>query len=382
MPIVVLYLWRIRPRRHAVPAGFLWDRVFLTDGPRAAWWPWRRPVSLLIELAILALLVFALAEPLVRVPRRFVLIVDNSASMNATDVAPTRLHRAKQLARQRIAALSRHDQMAILSAGGRPAVRCGMTSTQAILDRAVQAVPATRGETRVAEAVALGRRLLAGVPGGKVLVLSDGCFDGSVELAAADHVELVPVGTPAGNVAVTTLAARRSLHDPSHCEVLVEITSFSDEPAAHRLGIEMDGELIDDVPVHLPAAGRWQRVFELTGAAGGQVSARLDGTDALAADNRASTRLLPAGSPVPVVGALPGPDGSGATGGDSRAERPSAVAWPGGAESDLRVPTPLTAGARKTAAQAAGPPVGLHLVAAAWLLVVLQWCLYQRRWVL
>jgi len=381
VPIVVLHLVRVRPRRRSVPAGFLWDRVFSTDRPRAAWWPWRGPVSLFVELAILALVVLALAEPLLRRPQRLVLIIDNSASMNATDAAPTRLDRAKEFARQRVAELGSRDQMAILSAGGPPAVLCGLTDRQDLLEKAVEAVSPTRAATRVQEAVTLGRGLLADSPDGKVLLLTDGCFDGLQELAAADDVEFIPVGAPAGNVAVTELAARRSLRDLSACQILVRAANFSDEPVACRVEIEMEGEPIVDVPAHLPAAGRWQRMFEITTAAGGRIFARLDTPDVLPEDNCASTLLLRAASPGPIGSLQPWLVASGGGIGDSWAAARPVSAWPGAAESDLRVPASFTSRAKGAAAEGDQPPVWPFPAAAAALLVVLQWCLYQRRWV-
>ncbi|MFH1924089.1 MAG: BatA domain-containing protein [Planctomycetota bacterium] len=63
VPIVVLYAWRARPRRHSVPTGFLWEQVFSRARGRSTWWPLRHLVSLGVQLAVLALLIAALAEP-------------------------------------------------------------------------------------------------------------------------------------------------------------------------------------------------------------------------------------------------------------------------------------------------------------------------------
>ena len=194
LPILALYAWRVRPRRHSVATGFLWEQVFSRTGHRAVWWSFRHPVSLCVQLAILALLVAALVEPHFGPQRRLVVVIDNSASMNATDVEPTRLDKAKESARQHVAALGYRDSVAIITAGDTLRVHCRLTSRLDTFEQALRAVEATNGPTRVVDAVALARRLLDGGPGGRILVFSDGCFDRAAELAQQEDVQLITVG--------------------------------------------------------------------------------------------------------------------------------------------------------------------------------------------
>ena len=64
-----------------------WQQIFEQKQPRSIWQHLRHLLSLMVQLALLALLIFALAEPFFRWDaqgaRRIVLIVNNSASMNA-----------------------------------------------------------------------------------------------------------------------------------------------------------------------------------------------------------------------------------------------------------------------------------------------------------
>src|SRR5262249_50941544 len=160
-------------------------------------------LSLLLQFLMLLLLVAALAEPFfsweVLEARRVVLVIDNSASMNATDVGPSRLARAKQEARRVAEGIRFRDEMAVVTAGTEPRVACGLTGHRSSLLAAVDAAPPTDGPTQVEEAVALARRLLADGPNGKVVVVSDGCFPKSEELAAADDVQFIAVGAHTGN---------------------------------------------------------------------------------------------------------------------------------------------------------------------------------------
>src|SRR5262249_12734012 len=160
--------------------------------PRSIWQHLRHLLSLLLQILFLALLVLALTEPFfhweVLEARRVVLVIDNSASMNATDVAPSRLARAKQEGQRILDGLRFRDEVALGAAGTQPQVLCGLTGHHRTLQSALEAVPPTDGPTRVAEAVALARRLLADQHNGKVIVLSDGCFPDADRLAESPDV--------------------------------------------------------------------------------------------------------------------------------------------------------------------------------------------------
>src|SRR6478672_2135166 len=99
VPIVALYSLKVRLRRAPVSTLMFWRQIFEEKKPRSLWQRLRHWVSLLLQLAFLALLVLALADPIFRWQqaraRRLVLVVDNSASMNARDGASTRFALAR-----------------------------------------------------------------------------------------------------------------------------------------------------------------------------------------------------------------------------------------------------------------------------------------------
>src|ERR1700760_2139647 len=109
VPIVIFYILKIRLKRVPVSTVLFWRQIFDEKKPRSLWQRLRHFVSLLVQLALLALLVAALTEPFLaseaKNARRVILVVDNSASMNATDVEPSRLAKAKEESHQLIKGL-------------------------------------------------------------------------------------------------------------------------------------------------------------------------------------------------------------------------------------------------------------------------------------
>jgi hypothetical protein len=334
VPIVIFYILKIRLRRLPVSTVMFWTQVLEEQNPRSIWQRLRHLVSLLLQLAMLALLAFAVADPYffweARSARRIVIVVDNSASMNATDVKPTRLSEAKRQAEQWIAGMRHRDEFALVAAGTQPQVIVGFTSRQKTVSSAVQSLATTDGPSQVADAVALARRLLGERQDGKqqeVVVFSDGRFSGVEELSSVPisplsggreppgqtdatatspsattqvPVKLQIIGTRAANVGITQFQVRRSLVDPLGYEILAEVTNASDQPVECRFEVDLSNEPIDVVPLKLDAGGKWSQVFEKTSASGGRVLATLKHDDALAADNTASA-VLPRREIQPVL---------------------------------------------------------------------------------
>src|SRR5712675_2279836 len=103
LPVVVFYVLKIRLKRVPVSTVIFWRQIFDEKKPRTLWQRLRHLVSLLCQVVLLALLIAALTEPFfaweANTARRVILVLDNSASMNAADAGVTRLARAKDEAK-------------------------------------------------------------------------------------------------------------------------------------------------------------------------------------------------------------------------------------------------------------------------------------------
>ena len=347
VPVVVFYILKIRLRRVPVSTILFWRQIYDENQPRSIWQRMRHWLSLLAQIVLLLLLVGALTDPFfhweTRQLRRIVLIVDNSASMNATDVSPSRLAAAKADALRVIGGMRFRDELAVVTAGGPPRVACGFSSHGRTLSQAVDEVISTDNPTRVAEAVELAHRLLgerADEHHREIVVLTDvpnptgpapvarwpspnptadstisGANDRKSEndsvvqnpmnhrgKPGGEEVNVITrrFGTNTGNVGITRFQVRRSLIDPLGYEILAEVTNASDEPVECRLEIDLNSDVVDVVPLKLTPGQRWSQSFEKTSADGGHLIAKLDRADSLAADNQAWA-VLPKREPIPVT---------------------------------------------------------------------------------
>ncbi len=120
--IVALYLIRRERKRLVVPSLALWARV---AGPRHRYRlasRLRRILSLLLQLILLTIIIFAVANPVRQgaAPRNrtFLILIDTSPSMTTMEGGRTRLEAAKKRAAELIDRMGPLDKAAIFEAAG------------------------------------------------------------------------------------------------------------------------------------------------------------------------------------------------------------------------------------------------------------------------
>ena len=291
--ITALYLLRMRRRQLVVPFAALWRQVTRESDTRRLWRKLRRMLSWLLQLCLLALLCLALGDPRpsawLRDPVTLAIVIDRSASMGGpagdgttgtadpADPGLTRLDLAVRRARAELSALGPVDRALVITAGPEVAVPGPLGRDSDPLLRSLEGLRPAAGEADLGRAIALARSALAGQPGGRILVLSDGALDpaGAAALAACTapvtedmspgagskavpedrpasagpegqpdrppRCQLARVGGPVDNVAITAFAARRYPEDREHVEVLAEVQNLGDAAAEVVLEVRADG---------------------------------------------------------------------------------------------------------------------------------------------
>ena len=146
----VLYILKLRRRRVFVPFAPLWQRVLLDDDANQLFSQLKRWLSLALQLLLLALLVLALGDPRwgsKNHGRHILVLVDTSASMKSTDVAPSRLGAAKIQLLKLVQGLGAADRMLIAKMDAGVTPLSSMTADLGDLTEAVNRLEAS--DTRV-----------------------------------------------------------------------------------------------------------------------------------------------------------------------------------------------------------------------------------------
>ncbi|MBV9122448.1 MAG: VWA domain-containing protein, partial [Planctomycetes bacterium] len=163
LAILLLYFLKLKRKPLSVPSTFLW-RKSIEDLHVNTLFQWlRENVLLLLQvLTALALIYGVLALHLhgrYGEGAHYILLIDNSASMAATEVVPNRLEQAKQEALKEIDAHTDHDFGMVITFNSSAETKQSYTSNRVLLRRAVADIRPTQRLTRIQEALALADSL-------------------------------------------------------------------------------------------------------------------------------------------------------------------------------------------------------------------------------
>ncbi len=253
VPIVLLYLLRLQRREQNVSSTLLWRQVTMDREANTLWQRLRRNLLLILQLATLAFFIFALVRPYVNLPTavsgRTIVLLDASASMQATDVSPSRFEVARAQVRDAINSLGANDQMTLIVVDGAPRALSALTGDKSqlltALDSARPSLDAANWSAAIALAVATG----AGNEDTTTLVISDGANADDLGLLTG-RARFIPVGNSGDNVALSTLTLRRTLRGLS---AFVRVTNTGPKDDRVLVSLRADGSLIDARTLDVPA---------------------------------------------------------------------------------------------------------------------------------
>jgi hypothetical protein len=286
--ILVLYFLKLKRKPLSVPSTFLW-RKSIEDLHVNSLLQWlRQNVLLLLQLLALLALVYGVMafrfHGRIGEGNHYILMIDNSASMSVTDVAPNRLEWAKQEALKEIDARTDQDVGMVIVFNSSAEIRQSYTTNRGLLRDAVKRIEPTERVTRIEEALSLADSLanpirstedVASQPddveAGKertyvapkgtptdVHLFSDGRFPDLSETSLANlnsrlagnesplgnlnlHFHLA--GTPGpenvDNVALVTLNGMRDDRDATKLQVFARVLNFRSRAVAAKVRLEL-----------------------------------------------------------------------------------------------------------------------------------------------
>jgi Ca-activated chloride channel family protein len=308
--IVALYFLKLRREERTVSSVYLWQEMVRDIAANAPWQRLRPSWLLLLQLLFLAALIVALARPFVWTMAaqgdHLIFVIDSSASMAATDVAPTRLGAAAQQARRLAGELGADVPVTLISAGQETRVLLSDSRDRQRLGQALEGLRPGLGGADMTTALELAAAIGTGEPEAQIVVLSDGGVALPDRLDSAAKMRYVPIGTSRENQAISAFSL-----DPGHTG-FVRVTNYGRQPVARRLLIygysdgalgNQDGQLLTVRDVALgggESAGFTLPDLPLEVVA---LQARLEGEDDLALDDRAwAVAPLVSGAQIQVVG--------------------------------------------------------------------------------
>ena len=247
LPVVVaMYLLKLRRDEAPVPSTLLWQRLVADVEANAPWKRLRRSLLLLLQLLLVLILALLAARPFVERPAGLagdiVLVIDTSASMQATDVTPNRLEAAKAAAVDALRDLPAGGKVSVIAAGRTAKVVANGTSDMGRVKQAIAGIQATSAVGDLGDALRLASALAARSGDAEILVATDAALatvpTGSLEAP----VRVLQVGRDATNQAIVALAVRTAPNGLTH-SAFVSVANLGLEMATRRIELYADGQL-------------------------------------------------------------------------------------------------------------------------------------------
>ena len=306
IPVVVLfYLLKRKRVVKLVSSTLLWQKFLAETQASAPFQKLRKNWLLILQIILLILAVLALSRPYfatkIKPAQLRVVILDASASMQATDESPSWFEKARAEALKWVDSLAGSDQMVILQAGGNTEVKQSATSEKAALRRALQACSCSDGPTRLVPALRMAESLVRDQKDAEIHLFSDGAVP---ELSEFENKGLPlifhKVGKGSNNLGITALDVRANPENAKQRALYVSVANFSSNSVQTELELSLDDHLLETRAVSLGAGETVPQVFLASQSQDGVFTVHLNANDDLAADNQASiVSLLP--KPVKVL---------------------------------------------------------------------------------
>ena len=326
--LVALYFLKLRRRQLPVASTLLWKKAIQDMQVNAPFQRLRKNLLLLLQLLILAALLIAMARPtthsLTAPGQRVVIVLDHSASMNATDgnnAGHTRLDEAKRTALELIDSLGDQTDDAaagamVVSFAQQARVVQPFTSDFTLLRDAVRRIEPTDQRSALGSALRLIEPFAleaeaAGSDGSAlaVYVLSDGRIHhdqaAPLSLKGAD-LRFVTLGQPRsdadptlGNVGLISFSARRDFERPQIVQVFARLANDGTAPVDANVTLRLDGNVQRVQAARIPprddeGPGTTSLQFDFVQSQAAMVELSHDHADLLAADDAARLMLAPA----------------------------------------------------------------------------------------
>lgn len=302
IPIIVLYLLKVKREDLTVSSNFLWKRVLEDKQANAPWQKLQKNWLLLLQLLLLLLLVAVLSRPFFQAEAQasgnIIVLLDASATMQATDVEPTRFAKAKDEIRGIIDGMGGGDQMTLVLMRAYPEVLATNSTSKSELKAALDRAKVTSEPAKPKPSLVLASAAADRTPGTTVVVVSSGAFAREEGLPALKaKVKYIKIGKSDANQAISAVRLREAGGGP---QLFVGLNNYAAQAAKVNLVVTVDGKQFDTREVEIGPEDKAAITLTDLPLTTRLVSAKIKpsggGQDYLGADNEAWT-VRNAGNP-------------------------------------------------------------------------------------
>jgi Ca-activated chloride channel homolog len=256
IPIIfLLYFMRPKRQERVVSSTLLWQQASQDLQASRPWQRLRITALLLLQILAAIVIILVLARPATFISSPIggntIIILQASASMQATDVPPSRFEAARSNITNLIDGLGPSDQLSLITMAKTPQVLIAFSSDKSQLTSALQRAKVTNQDADLEQALSLATSLAAGHTDAQVLVIGDGhVLPTDQTLVVPFSVRYLEIGTDAPNAALLALASNTIQNNKF---ALAQIANYSHQQRSIPVELYADGKLVGVQTAILPA---------------------------------------------------------------------------------------------------------------------------------
>lgn len=292
--ILMLYFLKLRRTLLEVPSTYLWTRTIEDLHVNSIWQRLRNSLLLILQLLLALLLIVSCLRPGCDGEElagdRFIFLIDNSASMSATDIgedqSKSRLQEAKKQIENLIRRMKKGDAGMLISFSDRADVQQSYTTNQSLLLRKLREIKQTQRASDMKEALVAASGLanpgrtsdkesaidiqVADAKAAKLYIFSDGGVPEVPSFSLGEYLtpEFHPIGSidPPNNVGITAFSINDEMETENQIQAFARLQNSSDESRFVDVDLYIDGVLHDALGgVEVPKNDSKSLSYNLTG---------------------------------------------------------------------------------------------------------------------
>ena len=267
IPLILLYLLKRRRRELIVPSTLLWKQALEDMRAETPFQKLRSSLLLMLQLLILVLITSILSGPQLVSPaslsRRWILVMDCSASMKSTDVSPSRFEYAKDKLIQRLNEIRGSDTVLVLAFSSETSIVQQFTNN---IDQAREKLESLKVEDVAGDwrqLIKLLEPLQKENPPPQIIIASDFANLTSAQINPMPFVPII-AGNSGNNVGIIGVACKPLAGTENKQSLLYQIKNFSRQNVVTSVSLHADESVIDAFEIQLKPDEAIERTAELT----------------------------------------------------------------------------------------------------------------------
>ena len=302
IPLILLYLLKPKPKHVKFPTIMFITRA--EKDKRFRFFPKRfiRDPLLLIQIMIIILLVLAIANPYIMtkaeegVAEDIVFVIDSSASMQATDVTPSRFEKAKETVANILNYASDDTKISMVLAENTPIVVL-RNSDRENAKSVLNLIECSDTPSDIGDAIIFAKEMLSSTEGNKeIYVLSDFSNSEGMDMKLASKlveesgidVKFVDINKNGGNIGIVNIEGDRFLTNRERFYLIFTVRNYYSEDKIVSMDILLDDNVINSIEETIPANS--EKLFHIEDSISSDahvLAVRINNEDPLLVDNNA-----------------------------------------------------------------------------------------------